>query len=357
MNILQRYVAASLVRGWLLVLLVLAAVFGLLGFIQELDHTRFDYDPMAVAQYTLLTLPQRLLSLAPVVALLGSIVALANLDRFNELTVMSCAGIGFSQLLAAIILPTLLLMGTLWLGMEYVTAPLHQSAEKQRHALRYRNDDRIPNGGVWSKHGQRYIHLGKMHSDGSPGDIDLYEFGPDGSLQLALHAQTAEVSADRTWLFMGVRRKQQVDGSLLTKGLKELKISNLWAPDELPSLTLSSDSMTLSTLYSYSQYLQANQQSAAKYINAFWQKISMPLTVAAMVLLATPISANLGSRRERNFGVNMAIGSLTGILFYLGAQIVFALGQLLALNEALVAFSPAAIVLLCALFLIRSIRW
>ena len=60
--------------GWLLVLLVLGAVFGLIGFIQELDHTRFDYNALAVGRYTLFVLPQQLVSLAPVIALLGSIV-------------------------------------------------------------------------------------------------------------------------------------------------------------------------------------------------------------------------------------------------------------------------------------------
>ena len=47
MSILQRYIAASLVRGWLMVFCVLGAVFGLIGFIQELDHTRFGYDALA----------------------------------------------------------------------------------------------------------------------------------------------------------------------------------------------------------------------------------------------------------------------------------------------------------------------
>ena len=357
MSILQRYIAASLVRGWLLVLLVLASVFGLLGFIQELDHTRFDYDAPAVARYSLLVLPQQMMSLAPVIVLLGSIVALANLDRFNELTIVSCAGIPLRHLLWALTVPTLALMALLWASMEYVTAPLHQSAEQQRQALRYRNDVRIPDGGVWSRHGNRYIHLGKMLDGGVPGDIDLFEFDDDGELLLAVHAQSAEVNADRSWLFKGVRLKERVDGSLRTRRLPELEIENLWDANELPTLTLSSDSMTLSVLYNYSQYLASNQQPNERYVSAFWQKLAMPLTVAAMVILATPISASLGSRRDRNFGVNMAIGALVGILFYLGSQIMFAMGQLLALPPALVSSSPSVLVLAVALILLRRMRW
>ncbi len=111
--ILRRYIGLSIFKGWLLVLLVLAAVFGLLGFIEELDHTRLDYNTLAVARYTLFTLPQQLVNLAPVIALLGTILALANLARYNELTIIRCAGLSPRGLIAAITVPTLLLMAAL----------------------------------------------------------------------------------------------------------------------------------------------------------------------------------------------------------------------------------------------------
>ena len=355
--ILERYIATNLVKGWLLVLLVLGAVFGLIGFVQELDHTRFEYNALAVGRYTLFVLPHQLVSLAPVIALLGSIVALASLDRSNELTIMSCSGMSRVSLLRAIALPTVLLMAFLWLCMEYVTPPLQQSAEAERQALRYRNQVRIPDGGVWSKSGNRYIHLEKMYKDGVPGDIDLFEFDDSGQLTRALHAETARVSKDRTWLFQKVREKLLVNGTLVNRRHRELQITNLWSPAELPTLTLDSDSMRLSVLRNYSQYRADSGQPNEKYLSTFWQKLLMPLTVGAMVLLATPISANLGARRERSFGLDIALGALVGILFYLGTQIVFALGQLLKLNIPLVALAPTLVIVICAAILLRRMHW
>lgn len=355
--ILERYIASNLVKGWLLVLLVLGAVFGLIGFAQELDHTRFDYNALAVGRYTLFSLPQQLVSLAPVIALLGSIIALASLDRFNELTIISCTGFSRAMLLRAIALPTALLMALLWLCMEYVTPPLQQSAESERQALRYRNQVRIPDGGVWSKNGNRYIHLEKMLEGGIPGDIDLFEFDDNGQLTRALHAATAQVSKNRTWLFQNVREKRLVNGKLVTRRHQELEISNLWSPAELPTLTLNSDSMRLSVLLKYSQYRADSGQPTEKYLSTFWQKLLMPLTVGAMVLLATPISANLGARRDRSFGLDIALGALVGILFYLGTQIIFALGQLLQLNLAVVALLPTLLILFCAVIMLRRMHW
>lgn len=355
--ILQRYIGGNLVKGWLLVLLVLGAVFGLIGFIQELERTRFDYDALAVARYTLMTLPHQLVDLAPVIGLLGSIIALASMDRGNELTVISCSGYSRGRLLGAIALPTLGLMAFLWLCMEYITPLMQQSAEAERQALRYRNEVKIPDGGVWSKNGNRYIHLEKMHKGGIPGDIDLFEFNDGGDLQRALHANKAVVSADRSWLFQGVREKKLVDGQLVSLRHRELEIPNLWSPDELPTLTLDSDSMRLSVLAAYSQYRADGGQPTERYLSTFWQKLLMPLTVGAMVLLATPISANLGGKRNRSFGLDIALGALVGILFYLGTQIIFAMGQLLGLSIPLVALTPTLLILACALLMLQRMNW
>ena len=104
-------------------------------------------------------------------------------------------------------------------------------------------------------------------------------------------------------------------------------------------------------------YRASHDRPFERYLSAFWQKLLMPLTVFAMVLLATPISANLAAGRDRSFGINMGIGAVVGILFYLGAQIIFALGQLLGWSIPLVAVVPAAAVMACALVLLKRMRW
>ncbi|MEZ5573548.1 MAG: LPS export ABC transporter permease LptG [Halioglobus sp.] len=355
--ILQRYIGMNVAKGWLLVLLVLGAVFGLISFTQELDRTEMNYGALAVARYTLLTLPNQLVSLAPVIALLGSIVALANMDRYNELTIVSCTGFPPAKLLGALALPTLLLMTALWFSMEYITPQLQQSAEQERQLLRESNSGWIPGGGVWSTDGRRYLHLGTMSEDNVPGTISLFAFDDSGQLVRAVWAETAKVSKDRRWLFQGVKEKVLVDGELQTRVHEALEIRNLWSSDELPTLTRHGDSMSLSVLYRYSQYLASNGQPMEKYLNAFWQRLLMPLTVCAMVLLATAISASITAGRDRSFGINLGIGAVLGILFYLGTQIIFSLGQLLQWNIQLVAILPTLVILACALVLLRRMRW
>ena len=355
--ILQRYIGLSVVKGWVLVMVVLGAIFGLISFTQELDHTAYQYNTLAVARYTLLILPNQLVNLAPVIALLGSIVALSSLDRYNELTIVSCTGFSPTQLLSTLALPTILLMAGLWVCMEYVTPQLQQSAGQERQRLREGSSGWLPDGGVWSTDGQSYIHLTIMSEDNVPGGISLFEFDDANQLIRSVRADTAIVRDDRTWVFQTVKEKILVGDQLQTQTHDALEIANLWSRDELPTLTLPVDTMNLSLLYRYSQYRATNGQPIGKYMNAFWQRLLMPLTVCAMVLLGTSISASITAGRDRSLGVSIGIGAVLGILFYLGAQIIFSLGQLLQWNIPLVALSPTLITLVAALLLLRRMRW
>lgn len=355
--ILERYIARHLISGWFTVLAVLAAVFGLIVFIQELDKVHRYYDTLAAARYTARVLPGELVNLAPVIALLGSIVGLASLDRCNELTVISAAGFRLRRLLAAILVPTLVLMLVLWACMEYFTPPLQQSAERERNQLRHGSTTWIPRGGVWSTDGQRYLHLNHLSEDNVPGDISLFEFAPGGELVRHLRAKTAEVGEDRRWLFRHVREKILVDGELQSRQHVELGIPNLWAPDELPNLSLPSEMMRLSVLHTYTDYLRSINQPFENQLNTFWQKMLMPFTVLAMVLLATPLSSGVTAGRDKSFGFKIALGALLGIVFYLAAQVTFALGQLFQVPGALLASLPALVIAGVALALFWRMRW
>jgi lipopolysaccharide export system permease protein len=355
--ILERFIAINLVKAWLVTVLILGSVFGLMSFIQELDRTRFDYNAMAVARYTLMALPQQIVSLSPVIALLGSMAALSRLCQSNELTIVACTGFRKSQLLRAIGYPTLVFMLILWICMEFITAPLLQTAERQKSVLRDRNTVIIPAGGLWSVSPGRFAHLGKLLEGDVPGDIDVFEFDEDGELTRAVYGRTAEIIKNRRWLLQNVREKVLVDDILVTRWHKELEVTNLWKAEELPTLSITSEAMSLSSLHQYSQYLESNDQPTKKYRSLFWQKMLMPLTVGAMILLATPMSISSTAGRDRSFGINMAIGALVGILFYLGSQIVFALGHLLQLSLPVIAALPFALVLLCAVVLLKRMRW
>ncbi|MGD9506905.1 MAG: LptF/LptG family permease [Syntrophobacteraceae bacterium] len=94
MKILDRYLAAVFLRTWLNVNLVLAGLLSFLELAGQLDDVgKGSYSSSDALLYVALTLPDRMMDLAPPSALLGSIVALGLLSKNLELLAMRASGI------------------------------------------------------------------------------------------------------------------------------------------------------------------------------------------------------------------------------------------------------------------------
>ena len=76
---------------------------------------------------------------------------------------------------------------------------------------------------------------------------------------------------------------------------------------------------------------------------AFWQKATLPLSAAAMVLLSVVLGCGFGSARSAGFGWRVLGAAVAGVGFYLLTQILHTGGQLLGLQQNVVALVPICI--------------
>ncbi|MGI9284094.1 MAG: LPS export ABC transporter permease LptG [Pseudomonadales bacterium] len=351
MIIIDRYIAITLCKAWLVVLVVLLAIFGLVAFVGELEHIGSEYQLPEVLLFMTYTLPQRALDLAPAITLLGTLLGLASLARHSELVVLRAAGMGLRRIVIAIAVPTFVLMLALGLLIEYVAAPLHQKAEAARNVMRSGDANLLEDKGLWSTDGLNYMNVREFRLGQIPEHIDLYQFDPTGKLRLAIHAKRAEVNDDRQWTLFDLEYKEVKEGQLTTRHIDELSMGPFWTREELPALSLSTAGMSLTGLREYVHYLRSRGQKANTYELAFWQKASIPFAAAAMVLLATALGAGLASPRG-SLGKQIAIGAVIGILFYLGTQIIQTVGLIMELNIAFSVLTPILIVVAASAYLL-----
>ncbi len=345
MGRIDRYIARQLIQDWLLVWVVISAIFSLIAFVDELDRLQYHYQAIDAVRYTLFTLPQRSMDLVPVIVLLGTILALARLNKNSEIIAMRAAGMPLTRFFRAVAIPALLLVILLYAVSEYVAAPLYQQAEIEKNLSRTGRTNLLKGKGLWSVDGKRFFNVRSLRHGKIPTDIYLYQFAADGRLMNFVYAASAKPAADRKWQLIDVTQKILSDGKLETSFRKQLATGPFWSPEELPVLPLPITGMTLTGLYDYVEYLRTTNQNWQRAEQLFWQKIALPLTAGVMVLLATPIGAGLQSQRSSAFGSNLAIGAGIGIGFYLLTQIINTSGALIGLPPAVVAFSPAALVL------------
>jgi len=356
LKILALYFSRSLASGWLLVLAVTSAVFGLLFLVNELEHVTEGYTFYNAIIYVLLSLPQRILDLAPVGVLLGTLIVLSNMEKGTELTIIASAGIGTIKILKLMAIPLVIFMVSLWFVEEFVTARLHRIAEEFRVET-YGESKRLFGESMWMRDGTRYVHLGGLDSEGFPRNIDIYNILDDGELIKSVHADKGEVIKNRRWKLGTVVVKERLEGVLTTRTVDEMEVDNLWTQNELPSLAFSSESMSPSVLFRYIDYLKQTGQKVEFYSLSFWNRVFLPLNCAAMMLLATPIGGRPGNARNSSMGRQLGIGALIGIFFYLGAQVVYAVGLIANIPPIVISLIPVLVTMAAAFFLLRRTQW
>jgi lipopolysaccharide export system permease protein len=356
MGLLDRYIAWKLLKGWVLVWLVMTSIFTLLGFVEELERTTERYQVVDAIRFILYTLPQRSMDLAPVIALLGSLLAFAGLNKSSELIAIRAAGVSVSRFLRSVAIPTLILVAALYAVSEFLAAPLFQQAETEKTLIRSGKANLLKGKGLWSNSGYRFFNVRTLKHSLVPTSIYLYEFTPEGHLQHFAFAHRAQLTDSRRWDLMDVRQKTLDGDQLKSRHLPNLEMGPFWSREELPVLPLSTAGMTPTGLYEYSDYLKSTDQLSDRIEQVFWQKVALPLTTGAMVFLAVPIGASVGTTRSSTFGKNLAIGAGVGILFYLLSQLIQTGASMAEIPPALAVFLPVMLVLGAAGGLINRMR-
>jgi lipopolysaccharide export system permease protein len=356
MNRLDRYLARKLLGGWVLVWLVMSAIFGLLALVDEIERVTERYQIPDALQFVAYTLPQRSLELAPVIILLGSILALAGLNKHSEIIAIRAAGVSLRRFFRALAIPAGALVIALYAASEFVAAPLYQKAELHKTLIRSGQPNLLTGKGLWSNSNRRFFNVRTLKNLQIPRSIYLYEFSADGKLENFVYAGRAQLTSSRRWDLLGVTQKKPHNEVLTTRKLDNLEMGPFWLQEELPALPLSTAGMTPSNLYEYSDYLKSTDQLAGRIEQLFWQRVALPLTAGAMVFLAIPIGASLGAIRSHAFGRNLAIGAGVGILFYFISQVIQTGGTMVNIPAVVAAFLPVLLVFTLAVGLIYRMR-
>lgn len=350
MKILDRYLMLAVAAGFLVAAAVLLPLLSFVDLVEQLDDTgQGNYQIAQAFVYVGLTLPRRLIELGPFIALLGSIVALGSLASHRELTAFRSVGvspgrIAFSALKAGI-LWILLLAAT----DQFVASPLQQRAFGMRsNALSAGGTAELNSGAaLWARQGDRILRVGAWRLGRIPAAIEIFHFNAEGHLIRYIYADHAEIRHREPWQLNGVLVKTFVAGTPVTTRRASMAWQTFLTPAQIGLLERPAESLSPVQLYGYVRYLRSTGQPSGVYAVMLWQKLGLPLTTAAMVLLAVPFT--IGTPRRAGFGSRIALGAIVGLGVYLADQIIVNAGMLLDLSPPLIALGPGVVLLVVAL--------
>ena len=355
MNRLQRYMAAQLLRGFVIVTVALGGLFSVIILVQEIDDLEPGrYTLLDALLFVFLTLPQTIIGLLPVIALLGVSVALGAMNQSRELLVIrSCLSV---QEITKTVLVTgaILLLADMALA-QWIMPPLARRAYLNK-ALKTESLPAQETGkqGFYVRHNGLILRVRGIRHGHHLTDVDLLRFDKDGLLQESISATNVLVRQGQPWMLSGAVVRRMQEGVLVRTPRQEtLSIPSPLPPGNLGLLLLPTESLPPSRLIAIIRTFRQQHQDPNPYRYALWQQLASPLSIVALLVLAVPLA--LGAWGRASGGRRLVLGLSLGIGFYVLNKLTIYLGVTMAMGVVLPALLPGSLVLILGLALLRRV--
>ncbi len=366
MVLLDNYIGKAVLAGVVGVLVVLTMLFVLISFAGEFgDIGKANYNYFNALGYVLLRSPRQVYEIFPLAAVLGTILGLGTLATRSELIIVRCSGISISRLVGSVLRASVLLMLAAILVGEVIAPPAEQYAQQMRLKALERKISLNTTYGLWIRDGENFVHVQQMTDKDHLTGIFIYNFDRLQRLISITYAKSAEFDADDGWILSNVERSylgaapiagpgtDPGSDQVKTEKLDELRGFPLLPIDVIDTVSVAPHTLSVWRLSGYIEYLLDNGLNADSHELAFWSKLMMPFSIAAMVLLAVPFVA--GSMRSASIGQRILTGFMLGIGFFLVNKLAGQMGIVYDIPPALAASIPTLTVLVGVTLLFRRI--
>jgi len=289
-------------------------------------------------RYVSLRLPLLISRFLPFSVLLGTLIAFASLNQHSEVIAMKAAGISAHQILAPLIVTSLVIAGIAFAFNETVVVRSARTVSAWAD-----NDYRpIPResgilSNVWVLAGEDLVHA--RHVGGSGADFHADEMTiydrDQGVLQRVVEADRA-VPAGGAWRLTGVR----IYDTTMNLVTREAEMTALHGvePERLTLARVDPDKLDFFTLRERIAQMERAGRPTAAAQAGLWHKISGPLSTVLMPLLAAV--AAFGLARSGQVLLRATVGMALGFAYFVADNFSLAMGNVGAYPPVLAAWAP-----------------
>ncbi len=313
-NILERYIAKTIVQATLLCMLIIVGVLFLMLMLGEMKAIgEGDYGMWQAIVYVMMRLPNELYQFSPMLILLGSMTGLSALSSHREIAVMRASGFSIARIVNAILASALLLILAISLIGEGVGPHWSYKAEIRKENAQNADQAVVTSSGLWFHLDNNFIHIEHVIGRQLLEGVTRYQFNDNHQLQAAYYAKKL-IYQNKQWkmkdmvvtLFYPERTKSRVfaESDWNLKINQNLLNVGLVDPHE----------MSLPRLAKFARYLEKNGLQAREYWFDFWQRLLQPFAALVMVLLAIPFVLRSSSVA---LGWRIVAGIIAGFAFFI----------------------------------------
>lgn len=347
MKILRRYLSHEIVGSTLLVLGALLALFAFFDLIRELgDLGKESYRLGNILLFVGLLLPGHVYELMPISALIGTMFALARLVANSEFTVMRVSGLSGTRIAGSILLTGLLFVGVTFAFGEFIAPKTERVAQQLRTKAMSSVVAQEFRSGLWVKDGTSFVNVKEMLPDATLVGVKIYQFDPYYHLKTISFAERGEYIEENRWRLERMVQTRFDEGRTSVQTVPSAHWESVLNPGILSVLLVVPEQMSAWDLYSYVQHLRENRQKTSRYEIALWSKLSYPMAVLVMMLLALPFAYH--HSRAGSVSAKIFAGIMLGLGFHLSNRLFSHMGLLNDWPPLFSAIFPATVFLLAA---------
>jgi len=353
-RLLDRYIGGTILRQSSLVFIVLMGIFLFMVFVEELaDIGVGNYDLASIFRFVVLSAPRIAYETFPMVALIGTILGLSSLALGSELVVIRASGVSLARITGSVLRIGGFFMVIVILVGEFVNPWSESTALQGRAEALERAIDQNNSFGLWIRDGRKYVNVGEMLPNLTLLRIRIFQFDDNDRLVSMEYAEQGRYR-NNVWQLLNLR-KTTIDagGNSTVEALDQAQWWTAMTPHMMSAFLITPEQLSIQQLRQYMMYLRENSQDTRPYQLAYWQKLTLPLSTAVMVVLAIPFV--FGSLRSGSMGRNLFIGIMVGLVFYVVNKafgyIVLGYGVSPIIGAAL----PTFILFVAALFMYRRV--
>lgn len=298
-----------------------------------------------VLHYVTLRLPQIISFFLPFSVLLGTLIAFTTLSQNSEVISMKAAGLSAHQILAPMIVASLLVAGISFLFNDNVVAP-STARLKQWQAVEYGKV--IPDSGVrtnvWVREGEDLINAKTVTGKGIKtklGDVSVY-LRNQGGLRQVVHANSASYDGN-VWQLHGAR-VFDVGAAGKQKFFDKMAVGQGISPERFQIVKIDGDSLGFIPLYRAIEEMKLAGRRTNDLEGILWHKIAGPLSALLMPLLGAV--AAFGLARSGALFLRAVIGMALGFAYFIADNFALAMGNLGAYPPWIAAWAPFLLFLL-----------
>ncbi len=337
------------------------AMFAMLLLIVTTDVMRFlserGVEPKVYIQLILVTLPEAVSTVFPLVILLGSMFTFLGMSRSSELVIVRASGVSALKMLLSPTIMTVLIgliMISAWNPI--LAATIRKTADiRAEYTGKGGNQMSISREGLWLRQtGENSNFIIQARNSSRSGDIlygvRFHEFSTEGNVVRRIEASRAELQPG-AWKLFNATQWRFLDKNLFEtadiRPYPEIVIPTDLTSDRILSSFAAPRTISVWNLPAFIEQLNASGFSAVRHEVFLQSQYATPLMLVAMMLIGAAFS--LRHIRFGSVGVMALLAILSGFLLFAIKNVAESLGQAQEVPILLATWAPPLAAALFAL--------